>query len=144
MKFKTFLTGSPNLSPNYWNVFLVYKSYFDFIKHILYLLMSIKFPFIPSKTGGGEGGWLQKSSPSKRIFTAHICHSWGPWLLWGQKACCNLWSFQVLKRNISWIQCKYESPEAHPLLPSRWERTLGKTEIHWQCWHIRRKLIMSG
>lgn len=60
MKFKTFLTGSPNLSPNYWNVFLVYKSYFDFIKHILYLLMSIKFPFIPSKTGGRGGGLVAK------------------------------------------------------------------------------------
>lgn len=51
MKFKTFLNRSPSLSPNYWNVLLFYKSYFDLMKHILYLTTSIRFPLIPSKTG---------------------------------------------------------------------------------------------
>lgn len=49
-----FLTRSPSLSPNDWNVFFFHKSYFDFIKHILYLLVSGRLPYIPSKTGGGE------------------------------------------------------------------------------------------
>ena len=57
MKFKTFSNRNPSLSPNYWNVLLFYKSYFDFIKHILYLTTSIRLPFIPSKTGEAGAGY---------------------------------------------------------------------------------------
>ena len=142
MKFKTFLNRSPSLSPNYWNV-LLFKIIFWLNKAYSLSYYIYKVSFYSFQNWGG-GGLLQKSSPSKHTFTEHICYSWGLWLHWDQKAGCNLWSFKVLKRNISWTHCKFDSPEAYSVFPPRSKRTLGKTKIHWQHWHIRRNLIMSG
>lgn len=87
--------------------------------------MSIRLPFISSKTGGLV---TKIEFINTHIYQAHSSQLRAVPAL-GPKACGNLWTSKVLERNVSGSQCKSESLEAHPAWPQRSDRIWGKLKL---------------